>query len=79
MKAEKPETTENTPKRLNLNLSAQVYADLNNLSIRTGRSLSEIVRLGLGLAKFVYELGSDEKLGVFDKEGKLLREVRLLG
>lgn len=61
--------------RLNLNLSEQVRADLNELSEGAGCSLTELVRFGLRLARLSYELGNEERLGVVDKEGKLLREI----
>jgi hypothetical protein len=77
MKGE-PLTTETAPMRptrLNLNLSEQVRADLEELSKATGCNLTEIVRFGLRLARLYYELGNEERLGVFDKEGRLVREI----
>jgi len=76
--ADKTENTESSSprtQRLNLNLSEHVRADLDQLSKKTGSSLTEIVRFGLRLARLCFELQEGEKLGVFNKDGVLVKEV----
>ena len=76
--ADKTDITEPTSprtQRLNLNLSEHVRTDLDQLSKKTGSSLTEIVRFGLRLARLCFELQEGKKLGVFNKEGVLIKEI----
>lgn len=68
------------PRRLNLNLSQQAYADAVDLSEQTSRSLTELVRLGLGLVKVaVEESRKKNKLIVTTEEGRPIKELVLPG
>ena len=58
-------------RRLNVLLPATVFADLEQLSDRTGRSLTALVRTGLGLLYAAHR----ERLVVATKEGAILREL----
>jgi len=68
------------PRRLNLNLSPQAYADAVDLSEQTSRSLTELVRLGLGLVKIaVEESRKKNKLIVTTEDGRPIKELVLPG
>jgi hypothetical protein len=68
------------PRRLNLNLSPQAYADAVKLSEETSRTLTELIRLGLGLVKIaVEESRKRNKLIVTTEDGKPLKELVLPG
>jgi hypothetical protein len=73
------ETTDSPAvKRLNLNLAPQAYDDLSSLSRTTNRSMTEIVRLGLGLMKLAFEeQARHNRLVVTDATLKPLREIVL--
>ena len=79
MAASAAETTEGpVVKRLNLNLAEQAYDDLSNLSRTTNRSMTEIVRLGLGLMKLAFEeQAKHNRLVVTDANLTPLREIVL--
>jgi hypothetical protein len=67
-------------KRVNFLLSERAYADLAALSKRTRRSMTELVRLGLGLAKLALE--AEEKgnrLVITTADGNPLKELVLPG
>lgn len=67
-------------KRVNFLLSERAYGELTQLSRRTRRSMTEIVRVGLGLARLALE--AEEKgnrLVVVDTEGQPLKEIVLPG
>ena len=63
-------------KRLNLNLAEKAFNDVQALAKRTNRSMTELVRLGLGLVKIALEARDrGERLAVVDNAGKPLREI----
>jgi hypothetical protein len=63
-------------KRLNLNLPATLYEDLSELAENQGKSMTEIVRTGLGLAHLAYtQLGKNRKLLIADNNGNTIREI----
>jgi hypothetical protein len=63
-------------KRLNLNLSAEAYNDVLQLSKTYRRSMTEIVRLALGLLKLQSEEHKrGHKLIVADSDGQQLKEI----
>ncbi len=65
-------------KRLNLNVTEQAYDDLSRLSRETNRSMTEIVRIGLGLVKLAFdEQSRQNRLVVTDANLKPLREIVL--
>ena len=67
-------------RRLNLNLSEQAYADVNVLAKDTRRSITELVRLGLGLVKIaLQESRSGNKIIVTTSDGKPIKELVLPG
>jgi hypothetical protein len=66
------------PKRLSFILSPKAYADLALLSEQTSRSMTEILRLGLGLAKIAIEARSNGELLVVAKpDGSAVKEILL--
>jgi len=65
-------------KRLNLNLSARAYDELAALSVETRRSMSEIIRVGLALAKIAINEGrAGNKVVITTKDGKPIKELIL--
>ena len=65
-------------KRVNFLLSERAHGELSALSRRTRRSMTELVRLGLGLARLAVE--AEEKghrLVVVNAEGQPLKEIVL--
>lgn len=66
-------------KRLNINLPIKTYEELRVLADDSGRSMTEIVRASLGLAKLAYEEGKkDRVLVVAGKDGKIVKELLIL-
>ena len=67
-------------KRVSFILSERAYSELAAMSKRTGRSMTELVRLGLGLAKVALEAElENHKLIVTTREGNPLKEIVLPG
>jgi hypothetical protein len=65
-------------RRLNLILSESARRDLDTIAAKTQRSLTEVVRLGLGLVRLaVDEAESGNRLVVMSKDGKTIKEVIL--
>jgi hypothetical protein len=65
-------------KRVNFVLSGKAYSELAMMSKRTGRSMTELVRLGLGLIKVALEAEvNGHKLIVTTLEGNPLKEIIL--
>jgi hypothetical protein len=63
-------------KRLNINLPTSVYNELQKLSVQSGRSMTEVIRTGFGLAKIAIEEGEkDRRLAVTTPDGKILKEI----
>jgi hypothetical protein len=72
-----PDRAANT-KRLNINLPSAVFQDLEDRAKRSGRTMTEVIRLALGLVAIAFEEeGRGHKLVVADADGKPLREVVL--
>lgn len=67
-----------TGKRVNFILSEKAHSDLVSLSESTHRSMTEVVRLGLGLVKIALETARNgHKLVVTNSEGLPLKEIVL--
>ncbi len=65
-------------KRVNFILSERAHADLTNLAETTHRSMTDIVRLGVGLVKIALEAARNgNRLMVTTSEGVPLREIVL--
>ncbi len=66
-------------KRLNINLPTEAYDDLRHLAADSGRSMTEVVRTSLGLARLAYDEGkNDRMLAVTSKDGRLVKQVVIL-
>jgi hypothetical protein len=79
---EAPETRSDPPaeKRLNLILSAGAYSDLAKMASLRRTTMTEIVRLALGLLKVaISEVNANHKLVVTTEDGKVLKELILPG
>jgi hypothetical protein len=75
-----PAPVQTETKRLNINLSATVFAELQTLSRETHRSMTELVRLALGLVRIVLqESAKGNKLVITTSTGQPLREIVLPG
>jgi hypothetical protein len=67
-------------KRLNLILSAGVYADLAKMAKQRHTTMTEVVRLALGLIKVaIAEANQNHKLVVTKADGEVLKELILPG
>lgn len=67
-------------KRLNFIVSERAHADLTTLSESTHRSMTEIIRLGVGLAKIALEAErKGQKLVVANSDGEPIREIVIPG
>jgi hypothetical protein len=67
-------------KRVNFVISEKAYSDLVNLSKETMRSMTELVRLGLGLVKIALEAErKGHRLIVTTAEGEPVKEIVLPG
>ena len=65
-------------KRVNFILSERAHADLNALAESSHRSMTDIVRLGLGLVKIALEASRNgNRLVVTNPEGQPLKEIVL--
>ncbi len=74
---EAPPVVEPKTKRVNLNLAAKSYKDLDDLSVKTGRTMTDIVRFGLALAKlYLEEQEKGNKLLIASRNGKPISEIR---
>lgn len=66
-------------KRLNINLPEKTFNELDRLAKESGRTMTEIVRLALGLVQVaIDEESHGRKLAVVEANGKLLKEIVLL-
>ena len=75
-----PETPTKTAKRLNFIVSERAHSELAALSQSTHRSMTEIIRLGVGLAKIALEAEEKgQKLVVASSTGEPLREIVIPG
>jgi len=67
-------------RRLNVNLPEGVHEELRILAERSGRSMTDIVRTGLGLVRVAFaEAERSNTLAVADSEGKLIKHLILPG
>lgn len=65
-------------KRLNVNLPEPAYEELQKLSAISGRSMTEVVRTALGLAKVAFEEDrAGNRLAVIDRDGVIRKEIVL--
>src|SRR5260370_19092227 len=65
-------------RRLNLNLSEEVYAELSKLARERRSSMTEIIRLAIGLVKVaLIEAKKGNKLIVTTAEGESLKKLVL--
>jgi hypothetical protein len=65
-------------KRLNVNLPGPVFGELEEIADQSGRSLTEVVRLALGLLAHATDAQrAGHRLAVVDSRGKLLKELVL--
>lgn len=63
-------------RRLNVNLSEQVYDELQELAGRTGRTVSDLVRLALAVIRVILtEVGPDQNLYVGTRDGKVKKQI----
>jgi CopG-like RHH_1 or ribbon-helix-helix domain, RHH_5 len=63
-------------RRLNVNLSEQVYNELQELAGRTGRTVSDLVRLALAVIRVILtEVGPDQNLYVGTRDGKIKKQI----
>jgi hypothetical protein len=69
-------SVDNAPKRLNINLSPSAFEELQQLSEKSGTTMTEIVKTALGLAKVAYEeRKKDNVLAVVTEDGKILKQI----
>lgn len=67
-----------TGKKVNFNVSTRAYEELGELARLTKRSMTEIIRLGISLAKIAIEAEQQgHKLVVTTSDGKPLKELVL--
>ncbi len=65
-------------RRLNVNMTAEAYAEIDALCQRTGRSKSDLVRLALGLLRFaVLERGKGSRFAIVAADGRVTKELVL--
>jgi hypothetical protein len=64
--------------RLNINLPKSLHDDLCGLARQMGRSITDVVRLGLGLVYIAYtELRPGYRLAICDQDGRPVKELLL--
>jgi hypothetical protein len=69
-------TSSTVLKRVNFILSERAHSELVNLAKRTNRSMTELIRLGLGLVKIVTEAARDgNRLVVTTPDGQPIKEI----
>jgi hypothetical protein len=65
-------------RRINLNLPAPVFRELQALAKSSGRTMTELIRFALGLLHFaITESREHRKLAVTDSRGRVVKEVVL--
>ncbi len=65
-------------KRLNVNLPESVFGELDQIARDSGRTMTDIVRIALGLVAVVLsEEKRGHKLAIAEPNGKLLKEIIL--
>jgi len=66
-------------RRLNINLPPPVYEILQDLATQTGRTMTDVVRTGLSLAKIALEAEkAKNKLAVVSQDGTILKDIVLV-
>ena len=72
-----PETKKATEiKRLNLNLSQHAYDEVQKLAEETHQSITQLVRLGLGVLRIaVEEARQGNKIQITSPDGRPIREI----
>lgn len=76
MEQESKEKLVRAVRRLNVNLSARQYAELEQLATEQSASITEIVKLGLALAFMAYtKTGRDRHLTISDNDGKPIERI----
>lgn len=72
----KDETNQLKPPRVSVDLSSQLNARLEEISARHGLSKVDIMRRSFALFDVAIQMKErDERMGVFDQEGRLIREI----
>lgn len=67
-----------TGKKINFNVSMRAYEELSELARQTQRSMTEIIRLGISLAKIAIEAErGGHKIIIAAADGKPLKELVL--
>jgi hypothetical protein len=65
-------------KRLTINLSDRAYNDLKQAADSTSRTMTDVIRIGIGLYKVAAEVNREKnKLIVASSDGKPLKEIVL--
>ena len=70
--------TEESPnvKRLNINLAPKAFDEIQRLGKDTGRSMTELVRIGLSLVKIALQAKDrDLRLALVNEDGTPVREI----
>ena len=63
-------------KRLNVNLPESIFGELDQIARESGRTMTDVVRLALGLvAVALTEEKAGHKLAVIKPDGKVLKEL----
>ena len=65
-------------KRLNVNLPRSVFDELEGIAKRSGRSITEVVRMGLGVVTLmINEENNHNRFLIVDPDGKPIKELVL--
>ncbi len=63
-------------KRVNFVLSERAYTELQGLSKETNRSMTELIRLGLGLVKIALDAArNNQRIVVTSSDGQPVKEL----
>ncbi|HSG41371.1 MAG TPA: hypothetical protein VLE27_17145 [Thermoanaerobaculia bacterium] len=77
MSKEKPPNTKAT-RRLNANLPEKTYEEAERLALEHNWTITDVVRLGIGLLKIAYEAAREgHRLAVVDSKGRVLEKIFL--
>ena len=61
-------------KKISMNLPKQTFTELHQLSTTSGRSMTEIVRIGIGL----YQMAQQQQLRALDENGQPTQRLMML-
>ena len=65
-----------TTKRLSINLSEKAYNELQDLATQTNRSMTELIRLSVGLLKIILQAAHEgHRLVVTTRDGQAIKEI----